>query len=109
MTSGHLACHDCKQTLHIGKVMHVPMTGQTDLAMVNLHRKIYQKCLRRLSQSIFQHRIEIIPEQDFDLRDWSGYDALRPIPTVAATIANARSIAVGPITLRIEPFEDLPP
>jgi hypothetical protein len=52
-----------------------------------------------------KHRIEIISEQDFDVRDWSGYDALRPMPTVATAIVKTRSITMGPITLRIEPFE----
>ncbi len=50
-----------------------------------------------------QHRIEVIAEQNFDMRDWSEYNALRPMPTVPEAIERVHSIAVGPITVRIEP------
>ena len=104
MTSGHLACHDCKQTLHIGKVMHGPDDRPAEFG----HGKFASQDLSKLIEAFIvihlQHRIEIISEQDFDVRDWTAYDALRPMPTVATAIAKGRSIAVGPITLRIEPF-----
>jgi hypothetical protein len=108
MTFGHLVCHDCKQTLHIDKVMHGPDDRPDGFG----HGKFAPQDLSKLIEAFIaihlQHRIEIIPEQYFDAREWTGYDALRPMPTVATAIAKGRSITVGPITLRIEPFEGPP-
>ncbi|QDV70858.1 hypothetical protein Poly24_45910 [Rosistilla carotiformis] len=104
--SGHLACHDCKYTLYIGKVMHGPDDRPDGFGHGNFAPQDLSKLIEAFIAIHLPHRIEIIPEQDFDLRDWTGYDALRPMPTVTTAIAKARLITVGPIKLRIEPFED---
>jgi len=101
--SGHIACHDCKYTLHIGKVMH----GRYDTP-VGLH-DMPVGLIETFIAIHLQHRIEIIPEQDFEARDWTGYDALMPMPTLATAITKVRSLTVGRITLRIEPIKKTSP
>lgn len=103
MTSGHLACHDCKQTLHIGKVMHGPDDRPDGFGHGRFAPHDLSKLIEAFIAIHLQHRIEIIPEQVFDGRDWTGYDVLRPMPTGPAAIATCHSIAVGRMTLSIEP------
>lgn len=105
MTSGHLVCHDCKMTLHIGAVMH----GPDDTPHGFGHGKYAPHDLSKLIEAFIaihlEHRIEVFAEQDFDMRDWTGYDSLRPMSMVPAATAKVRSIAVGPVVVCLEPFE----
>tara|TARA_R110002049_G_scaffold277666_3_gene456236 strand:+ start:115 stop:468 length:354 start_codon:yes stop_codon:yes gene_type:complete len=104
MTSGHLACHDCKLTLHIGAVIHAPDGTPHGFGHGRYSSHDLSSLIEAFIAIHLEHRIEVIAEQDFDMRDWTGYDSVRPVPSVPAAIAKARFATVGPITVCVEPF-----
>ncbi|WP_044251634.1 hypothetical protein, partial [Rhodopirellula sp. SWK7] len=104
MTSGHLACHDCKLTLHIGAVIHGPDDTPCGFGHGKYSPHDLSKLIEAFIATHLMHNIEVLPEQDFDMRDWTGYDSLRPMPTVPSAVSRVRSVSVGPIIVRIEPF-----
>ena len=103
MTSAHLVCHNCRQHLHVGKVRY----GTDEVPHGFAHGKYSPQQLSALIEAFLavhlQHKVEAIAEQDFDMQDWSGYTALRPLPTVTAAKSRVRTLMVGPVEVRVEP------
>ena len=103
MTSAHLVCHDCQLTLHAGAIRY----GADERRHGFAHGKYSPSELAALVEAFLavhlEHRVETYAEQDFDTQDWSGYTALRPLPTVAAAMDRVRTMTYGPITVWADP------
>lgn len=105
MTSAHLVCRDCQLHLHIGAIRY----GADEKRHGFAHGKYSPSELSALIEGFLavhlEHHVETYADQHFDMQDWSGYTALRPMPTVPPAIARVETVTVGSITVRADPHD----
>lgn len=103
MTSAHLVCHACRLHLHVGKIRY----GETDERYGFAHGKYTPQQLSALIEAFLavhlEHDVQAYAESKFDVQDWSGYTALRPMPTDLARFSMAQMLMIGPVAVRAEP------